>query len=49
MYGAKLVLSTSNQFGLPVDEHRKSIQINIFDGYTVFTVPDESAPPAPTT
>ena len=38
-----------NQFGLPVDEHRKSIKINIFDGYTVFTVPDENAPPAPMT
>ena len=38
-----------NQFGLPVDEHRKSIQINIFDGYTVFTVPDENASPAPMT
>ncbi len=25
-----------NQFGLPVEEHRKLLQINIFDGYTVF-------------
>jgi len=32
-----------NQFGLPVEEHRKSIQINLFDGYTVFTVPDENS------
>ena len=38
-----------NQFGLPVEEHRKSIQVNLFDGYTVFTVPEEGSPPAPTT
>lgn len=25
-----------NQFGLPVQEHRKAIQVNTFDGYTVF-------------
>lgn len=24
------------QFGLPVEEHRKSLQVNIFDGYAVF-------------
>ena len=30
-----------NQFGLPVDEHRKQLQINIFDGYTVFAIKDE--------
>lgn len=29
-----------NQFGLPVEEHRKSLQVNIFDGYTVFSVQD---------
>lgn len=29
-----------NQFGLPVEEHRKQLQINIFDGYTVFGVKD---------
>ena len=29
-----------NQFGLPVDEHRKQLQINIFDGYSVFSVQD---------
>lgn len=27
-----------NQFGLPVEEHRKSLQVNIFDGYTVFSL-----------
>lgn len=25
-----------NQFGLPVEEHRKALQVNIFDGYAVF-------------
>lgn len=27
-----------NQFGLPVEEHRKLLQVNIFEGYTVFGV-----------
>lgn len=37
-----------NQFGLPVEEHRKSLQVNIFDGYTVFSVqePSKNAVPA---
>jgi len=30
-----------NQFGLPVDEHKKLLQVNIFDGYTVFSVQDK--------
>ena len=30
-----------NQFGLPVEEHRKQLQINTFDGYTVFAITDE--------
>lgn len=25
-----------NQFGLPVEEHRKNVQVNIFNGYAVF-------------
>ncbi len=25
-----------NQFGLPVEEHRKQLQVNIFNGYTIF-------------
>ena len=29
-----------NQFGLPVEEHQKLLQINIFDGYTVFGIKD---------
>lgn len=32
-----------NQFGLPVEEHRKLLQINIFDGYTVFGIKDKPA------
>ena len=27
-----------NQFGLPVEEHRKQLQVNIFNGYTVFGI-----------
>lgn len=30
-----------NQFGLPVEEHKKLLQVNIFDGYTVFGLQDE--------
>ena len=30
-----------NQFGLPVEEHRKQLQINTFNGYTVFAITDE--------
>lgn len=29
-----------NQFGMPVEEHQKAIQINIFDGYAVFGITD---------
>ncbi len=29
-----------NQFGLPVEEHKKQLQINIFNGYTVFGLAD---------
>ena len=31
-----------NQFGLPVAEHNKLLKVNIFDGYTVFGIKDES-------
>ncbi len=34
--------SWKNQFGLPVEEHRKQLQINIFDGYTVFGLKNET-------
>lgn len=27
-----------NQFGLPVEEHKKQLQINLLDGYTVFGI-----------
>lgn len=29
-----------NQFGLTVDEHRKSLQVNIFEGYAIFGIKD---------
>lgn len=32
-----------NQFGLPVEEHRKQLQINVFDGFTVFGIKDPRA------
>ncbi|MCM1183461.1 MAG: integrase [Roseburia sp.] len=32
-----------NQFGLPVEEHRRQLQINIFDGYTVFGIKDSQS------
>lgn len=31
-----------NQFGLPIEEHRKLLQVNIFDGFTVFGIKDRS-------
>lgn len=38
-----------NQFGLPVEEHQNTIQVNMFNGYTVFGVQKntDSTPPAP--
>ncbi len=30
-----------NQFGLPVEEHRSSMQVNIFQGYAVFALQKE--------
>ena len=32
-----------NQFGLSVEEHRRRLQVNIFKGYTVFSVKNESS------
>lgn len=29
-----------NQFGIPFSEHKKALQINLFDGYTVFSLKD---------
>lgn len=34
-----------NQFGLPVEEHRKLLQVNIFNGYTVFGIGDNESKP----
>lgn len=33
-----------NQFGLPVEEHKKQLQINLFNGYTVFGIKDNTKP-----
>jgi len=30
-----------DQFGLPFNEHRQSMQVNIFDGYAVYSIKDE--------
>lgn len=35
--------SWQNQFGLPFNEHRQSMQINIFDGYAIYALKDNSA------
>ena len=32
-----------HQFGVPVEEHQKSLQIDIFDGYALFGMNDKSA------
>ena len=29
-----------NQFGLPYNEHKQSMQINIFDGYAIYAIKD---------
>lgn len=31
-----------NQFGLPVEEHKKLLQINVFEGYTMFGIESEN-------
>lgn len=31
-----------NQFGLPVEDHQKQLQINIFQGYSVFNLTDKT-------
>jgi len=35
-----------NQFGLPVEEHKKLLQVNIFDGYTVFGLEEKKETPS---
>ncbi len=32
-----------NQFGLPYNEHRQSMQVDIFDGYAVYSIKDNTA------
>ena len=32
-----------DQFGVPYEEHRKSLQINIFDNYAVYCIKDQEA------
>lgn len=32
-----------NQFGLPYNEHKQSMQINIFDGYAIYAIKESSA------
>ena len=32
-----------NQFGLPFSEHERSMQINIFDGYAIYSIIDKTA------
>lgn len=34
-----------NQFGVPVEEHQSNLQINMFDGYAVFGISEESTAP----
>lgn len=34
--------SWDNQFGLSVEEHKKSLQVNMFDGYAVFSMKDKN-------
>jgi len=33
-----------NQFGLPFNEHKQSMQINIFDGYAIYSIKDITQP-----
>lgn len=35
-----------DHFGIPFSEHRKALQVNLFDGYTVFSVKDQPEKPA---
>ena len=34
-----------NQFGIPFAEHKKALQVNMFDGYTVFSLKEEPEKP----
>lgn len=37
-----------NQFGLPYNEHRQSLQVNILDGYAVYSIRDNAPEPQET-
>lgn len=34
-----------NQFGVPVEEHQRNLQVNIFDGYAVFNIQENKKKP----
>ena len=34
-----------NQFGIPFSEHKKALQVNMLDGYTVFSLADKKEKP----
>ena len=36
-----------NQFGLPYSEHKQSLQVDILNGYAVYSIKDAAAPSAP--
>ncbi len=36
-----------NQFGVPVEEHQSNLQINMFDGYAVFGISENTPPEEP--
>ena len=38
----KLAVRPCSEFGVPVEEHQKSLQIDIFDGYALFGMNDKS-------
>ena len=42
-------LDWQNQFGLPLHEHKNSMQINIFDGFAIYSIKDNSVVTTPVT
>lgn len=40
--------SWKNQFGISMEEHQKTLQVNIFDGYAIFDIQSTAAESAPT-
>ena len=37
-----MLFRSQAQFGMPLKEHQQSLQINIFDGYAVFAIKDQT-------